>query len=170
MKILHVIAGAAAGGAETFCMDAIAALAERGIDQRVICRPHAQATARLDAAGVPYEPVSFTPAARLVGGPAKIQREARTWRADLVNAWMSRAASFVPPAMPCPVIGWLGGYYNLKYFKTADYLIGVTPKIREYLLQQEQWIMPLWSYSGCAGLSGGLSPTRSMDTASSSVP
>src|SRR5438067_5276280 len=136
IKILHVIAGAAAGGAETFCMDAIAALAERGIDQRVICRPHAQATARLDAAGVPYEPVSFTPAARLVGGPAKIQREARAWRADLVHAWMSRAASFVPPAMPCPVIGWLGGYYNLKYFKTADYLIGVTPKIREYLLQQ----------------------------------
>src|SRR4051812_6065736 len=136
MKILHVIAGAATGGAETFCTDAIAALAERGIEQRVICRPHAQATAQLDVADVPYEPLSFTPAARLVGGPAKIQREARAWRADLVHAWMSRAASFVPPAMPCPVIGWLGGYYNLKYFKTADYLIGVTPKIREYLLQQ----------------------------------
>jgi glycosyltransferase involved in cell wall biosynthesis len=135
MKILHVIAGAATGGAETFCLDAIAALAERGIEQRVICRPHAQATAQLDVADVPYEPLSFTPAARLVGGPAKIQREARAWRADLVHAWMSRAASFVPPAMPCPVIGWLGGYYNLKYFKTADYLIGVTPKIREYLLQ-----------------------------------
>jgi glycosyltransferase involved in cell wall biosynthesis len=135
MRILHVIAGAATGGAETFCTDAIAALAERGIEQRVICRPHAQATAQLDVADVPYEPFSFTPAARLVGGPAKIQREARAWRADLVHAWMSRAASFVPPAMPCPVIGWLGGYYNLKYLKSADYLIGVTPKIREYLLQ-----------------------------------
>ena len=136
MKILHVIAGAATGGAETFCMDAIAALAERGIDQRVICRPHTQVRARLGAAGVHYEPFSFTPAARLVGGPAKIPREAGAWRADLVHAWMSRAASFVPPAMPCPVIGWLGGYYNLKYFKTADYLIGVTPRIRDYLLQQ----------------------------------
>lgn len=135
MKILHVIAGSATGGAETFCMDAIAALAERGTDQRVICRPHAQVRARLDAAGISYEPLSFTLASRLVGGPAKIQREARAWRADLVHAWMSRAASFVPSAMPCPVIGWLGGYYNIKYFKSADYLIGVTPKIRDYLLQ-----------------------------------
>src|SRR5215213_3280152 len=116
MRILHVIAGAATGGAETFCLDAIAALAERGIEQRVICRPHPQATARLGAAEVPYEPLSFTPASRLVGGPAAIRRAATDWRADLVHAWMSRAASFIPVAMPCPVIGWLGGYYNLKYF------------------------------------------------------
>ena len=67
MKILHVIAGAATGGAETFCLDAITALAERGIEQRVTCRPHAQTVARLGAAGVPFEPLSFAPASRLIG-------------------------------------------------------------------------------------------------------
>src|SRR3954453_14177670 len=51
MKILHVIAGAATGGAETFCLDAITALAERGIEQRVTCRPHAQTGARLGPGG-----------------------------------------------------------------------------------------------------------------------
>src|SRR5213082_613071 len=136
MKILHVVAGAATGGAETFSLDAITALAERGIEQKVLCRPHRQTVARLGDAAVPYETLAFRPAARLVGGPAAIRRAATAWGADLVHAWMSRAASFVPPAMPCPVIGWLGGYYNLKYFKTADYLIGVTPRIRDYLLQQ----------------------------------
>jgi glycosyltransferase involved in cell wall biosynthesis len=134
MRVLHVVAGAATGGAETFCLDAITALAERGVEQKVACRPHRQAVARLADAAVPYEAFSFTPAARLVGGPARIRGEAMAWRADLVHAWMSRAASFVPAAMPCPVIGWLGGYYKLKYFKTADYLIGVTPRIRDYVL------------------------------------
>jgi glycosyltransferase involved in cell wall biosynthesis len=136
MRILHVIAGAPTGGAETFCFDAITALAERGVEEKVFCRPHPQAVARLDEASVPYEPLRFTPAARLLGGPAAIRREAASWGADLVHAWMSRAASFVPTGMPCPVIGWLGGYYNVKYFKTADYLIGVTPRIRDYLLER----------------------------------
>jgi glycosyltransferase involved in cell wall biosynthesis len=136
MRILHVVAGAATGGAETFSLDAITAMAERGIVQKVLCRPHRQAVARLGDASIPYETLSFTPAARLVGGPAAIRRAAIGWGADLVHAWMSRAASFVPAAMPCPVIGWMGGYYNVKYFKTADYLIGVTPRIREYLLER----------------------------------
>ena len=39
MRILHVIAGAEIGGAETFAVDAITALAERGVAQHVICRP-----------------------------------------------------------------------------------------------------------------------------------
>ena len=136
MRVLHLIAGAATGGAETFCLDAVAALAERGVEQKVVCRAHRQAVARLAEAAVPYQAFSFTPAARMVGGAPKIRREATAWGADLVHAWMSRAASFVPAAMPCPVIGWLGGYYNLKYFKTADYLIGVTPRIRQYLLER----------------------------------
>jgi glycosyltransferase involved in cell wall biosynthesis len=42
----------------------------------------------------------------------------------------------VPAGMPCPVIGWMGGYYNLKYFTTADYLIGVTPRIRDYIVER----------------------------------
>jgi glycosyltransferase involved in cell wall biosynthesis len=131
-----MIAGAATGGAETFCLDAISAIRERGgIEQRVLCRPHAQAVARLGTASVPYQPLSFTPASRLIGASAAIRREAAVWHADLVHAWMSRAASFVPAGMPCPVIGWLGGYYNLKYFKTADYLVGVTPRIRKYVIE-----------------------------------
>lgn len=134
MRILHAIAGAAAGGAETFCLDAIAALGEAGVEQKVLCRPHPRTVEQLSRFAVPFEPYAFSPAARLIGGPAFVRREAERWRADVVHAWMSRAASFVPAAMPCPAIGWLGGYYNLKYFATSDYLIGVTPRIREYLV------------------------------------
>jgi len=135
MRVLHIVAGAATGGAETFSLDAIIALAERGIEQKVLCRPHRQTLARLAEASVPHETLAFRPAARLVGGPAAIRRAATGWGADLVHAWMSRAASFVPAGMPCPVIGWMGGYYNLKYFTTADYLIGVTPRIRDHIVE-----------------------------------
>lgn len=134
MRVLHVVAGAATGGAETFCLDAIAALAESGVAQKVIGRPHPRNVARLAEIGVPLEPYGFSPAARLLGGPGLIRREAEAWRADLVHAWMSRAASFVPKGMPCPVVGWLGGYYNLKYYKTADWLVGVTERIRDHLV------------------------------------
>ena len=134
MRVLHLVAGAAVGGAETFCLDAIAALAERGIEQKVIGRPHRRVVELLGCAGVAFVPYGYRPAARLLGGPALIRREAAGWDADIVHAWMSRAASFVPAEMPCPVIGWLGGYYNLKYFRTADCLIGVTRRIGEYLV------------------------------------
>jgi hypothetical protein len=110
MRVLHVVAGAA----ETFCLDAITALAERGIERWVVCRPHAQTVARLAQCAVPNQPFSFTPATRLYRGPGLMRDRAETWRADLVHAWMSRAASFIPQAMPCTVIAWLGGYYNLE--------------------------------------------------------
>ena len=146
MRVLHVVAGAPTGGAETFSLDAITALAERGIEQKVLCRPHRQTLAKLAEASVPYETLAFRPAARLVGGPAAIRRAATAWGADLVHAWMSRAASFVPAGMPCPVIGWMGGYYNLKYFTTADYLIGVTPRIRDYIV--EHGVAPQRAFMG----------------------
>jgi glycosyltransferase involved in cell wall biosynthesis len=131
---MHVVAGAATGGAETFCLDTITALAELGIEQKVLGRPHRQVLDRLRQPSVEFAPLSFATTTRLTGAPGFIRREAGAWRADLVHAWMSRAASFVPPDMPCPVIGWMGGYYNLKYFKTADYVVGVTDRIREHVI------------------------------------
>src|SRR5207248_9309815 len=110
MWVLHIVAGAATGGAETFCLDTITALAERGIEQKVLCRPHRQNLDRLRQLSIDFEPLSFATASRLTGAPAFIRRTAAGWEADLVHAWMSRAASFVPADMPCPVIGWMGGY------------------------------------------------------------
>ena len=62
-----------------------------------------------------------------------------TWRemgADLVHAWMSRANSFIPMGLGCPVLGWFGDYYDLKYFRRTDCYVGVTPDIAAYLRRQ----------------------------------
>lgn len=131
MKVLHVIAGAEIGGAETFAQDAILALHEQGVEQLVLTRPWPRVMARYAAAGVPAQGARFWRGDPLLG--RRVRAAARAIGADLVHAWMQRAGSFVPAAMPCPVLGWFGDYYNLKYFQTADFFVGVTPDITRHI-------------------------------------
>lgn len=133
MRILHVIAGAPTGGAETFSQDAIAALANCGIAQRVIGRPHPIAVERYHEARVGFIPFSFSMLDRLRGGAGWIAQQAEDFRADLVHAWMSRAASFVPASVRVPVIGWFGGYYDLRSYRTSDVFVGVTRDIARHI-------------------------------------
>lgn len=135
MRILHVVAGAEIGGAETFAQDAICGLAGRGVTQTAVCRPYPTAVTRFTAAGIAIEPLGFSWLDRVRGTPARIRRLARTLEVDLVHAWMSRATSFVPNDMPCPVIGWFGDYANLKYYSAADACIGVTPDLVRWTLR-----------------------------------
>jgi hypothetical protein len=134
MRVLHIIAGAATGGAETFAQDAVAALAARGVEQHVIGRPHPIAAAGYAAANVGFSPFGFTALDRLRRGILRAQ--ATSFRADIVHAWMARAASFAPSKMPCPVLGWFGGYYDLKYYRRADFLAGVTRDIVRDLVER----------------------------------
>lgn len=140
MRVLHVIAGAEIGGAETFAQDAITSLHAQGVAQHVVTRPWPAAMARYAEAGIPTTALNFSVPGRLLGpllgGPGRIRALAREFRADLVHAWMSRANSFIPRAMPCPVLGWFGDYYDLKYFRRSDSFVGVTPDIHAYLLKQ----------------------------------
>lgn len=136
MKVLHVIAGASVGGAETYSQDAIAALADRGVDQRVIGRPHPIALERYAAAGAPFAPFQFSTADRWLGRQRVIRAMAQDFGADVVHAWMSRAASFLPRGLACPAIGWFGGYYDLKYYARCDAFVGVTHDIRDSIVQR----------------------------------
>ncbi|MEJ0048058.1 MAG: glycosyltransferase [Rhodospirillales bacterium] len=136
MRVLHVIAGAETGGAETFSQDVIAALAQRGVAQRVIGRPHALAAQRYQAARVAFVPFGFSHLDRWRGGAAWIASQATAFGADVVHAWMGRAASFVPRDTSVPVLGWFGGYYDLKYYRSSDVFVGVTQDIARYIVEQ----------------------------------
>ena len=136
MKLLHVIAGAEVGGAETYAQDAILALQARGVRQTVLTRPWPAVMARYAEAGVDARPFSFSRLDLLKLAPGRIRRLARDLGVDLVHAWMQRAGSFIPANMPCPVIGWFGDYYDLKYFRHADAYIGVTRDIASYIKAQ----------------------------------
>ena len=134
LRILQVIAGAAVGGAETFAQDAIVALHGRGVVQQVLTRPHPAVLRRYAQAGVAAEGMGFSVIDRALGRGRRIRSAALDLGADLVHAWMSRANAFIPADMPCPVIGWFGDYYDLKYFRRADFWFCVTPDIARYVI------------------------------------
>jgi glycosyltransferase involved in cell wall biosynthesis len=133
MKIVHAIAGAKVGGAETFAQDAILSLHARDLAQVVFTRPYEQVMRRYRDAGVRAVPLAYSLIDRLLGRGREIREMARAEQADLVHAWMSRANRFIPAGMSCPVIGWFGDYYDLKYYRQADFYFCVTPDISRHV-------------------------------------
>ena len=61
MKILHIIAGAKQGGAESCAVDTIRAIAAAGIEQIVICRPHPAFLKLVDDCNLEHHILSFHP-------------------------------------------------------------------------------------------------------------
>lgn len=144
-KVLQVMAGAAVGGAEEFYMRLVPALARSGTPQSVVIRRHEQRESLLKASGIDVVSARF-------GGVFDIStrktigREIDAFSPDIVLAWMSRAAKFCPAGRHV-LAARLGGYYDLKYYRHCNHLIGNTGAIRDYLVEQgwpseRAWYIP----------------------------
>ena len=142
IRLLQAIAGAPRGGAELFILRLAEAFQRRAAEgrlaQQVLIRPHAEALARLRAAGL--EPVT----ARF-GGPLDLMTRRRfrqvieDFRPDIVLTYMSRASATCPaavPGRPFLQIARLGGYYDMKYYRNCDHLIGISADLVDYFKQQ----------------------------------
>jgi glycosyltransferase involved in cell wall biosynthesis len=129
---MQMMAGARHGGAETFFVDMIAALARRGVVQFALTRPHGERLRMLGALGCDVATARFGPPFDLITRYRAVRRADR-FKPDVVLAWMSRAAAFMPSG-DFVRIGRLGGYYNLKYFRRCDALICNTADIRDYAI------------------------------------
>lgn len=136
ISVLHIIAGAEYGGAETFCLDAICALDDAGVKQHVMCRPFKRYIDTLTTRDIPFDTLSFSRLHKLWAAPRLIRKRIASFEADLVHAWMGRAASFVPKNTAIPVLGWFGGSYDLKRFRTCDYYMGVTKNIVQHIVEK----------------------------------
>lgn len=140
MRVLQVMAGAEAGGAETAFVDLCIALHQTGVVQHVVTRPNKTRVPRLQQAGIPVTTLPFGGAIDLYT-PWRIKHLIRAFKPDIAQTWMSRAGQKTPP---CPKnathrylkICRLGGYYKLKHFPGADYFTTITPAIRDYLIAQ----------------------------------
>jgi glycosyltransferase involved in cell wall biosynthesis len=133
MRILHVYAGARYGGAETFATDLIVALASAGVEQAVVTRPFRDRLQRLAASAVVVHPDAFGPTA-MFATRGRIGRIIREFRPAVVHAWMGRAASVIPCNARVPVIGWFGGYYDIKRYKSCDFHVGVTKDLVRHII------------------------------------
>ncbi len=138
MRIFQAMAGAEYGGAEAFFVRLACALQRAGVDQRVVIRTHPKRAADLAQAGVETRQLKF-------GGamdwqtPRQLKREIEQFKPDIVMTWMNRATSMCPkPGKGAAFkhLARLGGYYDLKYYRGCDHLIGNTEDIVSYLIKQ----------------------------------
>jgi len=134
MTILHLLGTAGEGGAETYFVDLVTALARAGVDQAAALRRHPAREAALAEAGVPVEAFGFSGVLDVLTRP-RIAAFARRCETKLALAWMSRAARHTPKGAWAR-IGRLGGYYNLKYYKGFDLLVANTEDIAEWIVGQ----------------------------------
>jgi len=135
MKILHALAGASVGGAETFCVDGIQAIHETGAAQHMVTRynnPHKIEV--VSGLGIATDKASFSRLTPWTTAGA-MKRAIREFQPDIVHHWMGRAGEF-SQAGDHVNIGWYGGYYKPERFKHCPYHVGVTHEIRDHIIQQ----------------------------------
>lgn len=129
-RLLQAMAGASHGGAETFFVRLAGAFERDGQEQRVLIRHDPARAAQLRATGVNVEEAAFGGRFDFATGRA-FRRGIKSWRPDIVLSWMSRATRFCPRG-DFVHLARLGGYYDLKYYRHCDHLIGNTRGIVDY--------------------------------------
>jgi len=134
MKVAQVMAGAPAGGAELFFERLTIALAASGETVLPAIRRNPARAARLSATGLaPVELPFGGPLDLLTAG--RLRRALRRFAPRVTVAWMNRAAQFTPRG-DWVLAGRLGGYYDLRYYRHCDHLIGNTRGIADWIVRQ----------------------------------
>ncbi|MFC3126870.1 glycosyltransferase [Pseudoroseomonas globiformis] len=134
MRVAQIMAGASMGGAEGFFERLSIALHESGDAVLPAIRHDAGRAARLEAAGLAPLQLPF-------GGPLDLMtrpllgRALRRFRPNVAVAWMNRAAAKAPRGA-WPLVGRLGGYYDLKYYRRCDHLVGNTRDLARWITAQ----------------------------------
>ena len=134
MKIAQIMAGSPAGGAELFFERLTVALAAAGDTVLPVIRRNAARSARLTDAGLPPVECAFGGPFDLLTGP-RLRAALRRFAPRVAVAWMNRAARFTP-AGDWVLAGRLGGYYDLRYYRHCDHLIGNTRGIVDWIVRQ----------------------------------
>jgi glycosyltransferase involved in cell wall biosynthesis len=128
------MAGAPHGGAEAFYERLSLALHAAGEEVLPVIRRDAERAARLSAGGLHPVELAFGGAFDLATGP-RLRRVLAAFAPAVVIAWMNRAARFTPRG-PWTLVGRLGGYYDLKYYRRCDHLVGNTRDITRWIVAQ----------------------------------
>ncbi|MBD21354.1 MAG: glycosyl transferase [Rhodospirillaceae bacterium] len=136
MRVLHLMAGAKVGGAETFFGRLVIGLEKAGLEQRVISRHEINREKMFAEASVDFSTAQF-------GGfwdvstRRVVKKEIGLFLPDIVISWMNRPTRFVPklPNGNGRVFIHLGsprGYYPPKYYKECEHLVVTTEDLATF--------------------------------------
>ena len=132
MRLAQIMAGAPAGGAELFFERLSLALHRAGDAVLPIIRRDTGRAVRLHD----LRPVQlgFGGALDVLTRP-RLRRVLRAFAPRVAVAWMNRAARLTPRG-DWVLAGRLGGYYDLRYYRRCDHLIGNTRGIVAWMVRQ----------------------------------
>ncbi|SDD07120.1 glycosyltransferase [Belnapia rosea] len=139
MRIAHVIAGAPMGGAEAFFERLALAQFHAGEAILAVIRTDPGRAARLVEGGLAPVQLPFGGPFDFRTGPA-LRAALVAFQPQVVVSWANRASRFAGRlrrgGAPWPLVGRLGGYYDLKYYRGCDALVGNTADIRDWCIAQ----------------------------------
>ncbi len=133
-RLAHVMAGAVNGGAELFFERLCLAQHASGEEVLPVIRADAARAARLRAGGLDPVQLRFGTALDLLTTP-RLARALRRFAPRVVVAWMNRANMHAPRG-DWTLVGRLGGYYDLRYYRRCAHLVGNTRGIVAWLRAQ----------------------------------
>lgn len=137
-KILHLHSGKD-GGAERFFVNLANAFGECGLEQKFVIRPKRSWRGEIADLGEIFEDHNRPISLSRVLLEFRLNRLVKSWKPDVVMAWMPRAARLIKEwPKPCKIVR-LGDFpNNLKHFKNCDIIVGNLPRI-EARCQQLGW-------------------------------
>jgi len=136
MRVLHLMAGANAGGAETFFGRLVIALQKTAIEQKLIIRRASVREKILKERSVEYSTSPFGGWFDIVTSQ-KLKQEIRLYGPDIVMSWMNRPTRFVPQQLARGRkqfihIGSPRGYYAPKYYRNCEHLVVTTNDLAKF--------------------------------------
>jgi len=132
------MAGARQGGAEAFFERLCIAMAAAGDAVLPVIRRDAERAARLAAAGLAPVALRFAQHLDFTTTP-RLRAALARHRTTVAVAWMNRATRFTGRARagaPWTLVGRLGGYYDLRHYRSCDHLVGNTRALRTWFVAQ----------------------------------
>jgi glycosyltransferase involved in cell wall biosynthesis len=135
MAVLHLLGSPGEGGAETYFLHLLAALADDGLAQAAAIHANPSREAALAGLKIPVEVMPYDAPFDWTTG-RRIRALAERLPAKVLLQWMNRAGRVVPRQGPWTRIGRLGGYYDLKYYKGCEMLVANTADIAAHIVNK----------------------------------
>lgn len=132
IRLVQILVGEPAGGAERFFVKLAIALQNRGIPQKIVIRRDRQRALELREGGCDVSELDFGNGWRDFMARMQLRRIVGSFHPDVVMAWMNRAARRMPRGNFAKVAR-LGGYYPLRFYRKCDWLVANTPDLVRHI-------------------------------------
>ncbi|WP_321372048.1 glycosyltransferase [uncultured Desulfuromusa sp.] len=134
VKVAQILAGAEQGGAENFFVRLVSGLQASGrYSQHAFLRNHQHRIDSLRQNGVSAQGFRFGSSVHFLDHQRYL-KALKDCDPEIVMTWMNRASKATPKGN-YRLVSRLGHYYDLKYYRHADYWVGISKGICDHLIK-----------------------------------